>query len=107
MDHVSKSRLAEIPVGPGTQDEFVPDVIDEGAGRQNRFGKNDQVEKPNDLCQRSRHFRFFNVAGNTDFGIEDGIRLQYLRGQQHVIKAVWRICLVHRCLWIFNLVVSH
>ncbi len=106
MDHVSESRLAEIPVCPSTQDEFVPGVIDERAGRQNRPGKNDQVEKANDLSQRSRHVRFFNVAGGTDLGVQDRIRLQYLRGQLHVIKTVWRICQDHRCHRIFSRVVS-
>lgn len=96
MDHVSKSRLAETPVCLGTQDEFVPHAIDERAGRQDRPGKRDQVEKANDLSQRLRHFRFFNVAGSTDFGIQDGIRLQYRRCQLHVIKTVGRVCLVQR-----------
>ena len=97
MNHASKIPFAEAPVRPGTQDEFVPDVIEELAGRENRFRNSDKVEEADHLRQRLRDMEFFNFACCGNFGVQDRIGLKHFLGQLRVIKAVWMVYQVHRC----------
>ena len=69
MDHASKIPFAEAPVRPGAQDEFVPDVIEELAGRENRFRNRDKVEEANHLGQRLPDLEFFNFACCANFAV--------------------------------------
>ncbi len=47
MDHASEISFAEAPIRASAQDEFVPDLIEELAGRENRIRKRDKVEEAN------------------------------------------------------------
>lgn len=107
MDHASTFPFAEAQVRLSAQDEFVPDVIDERAGCEDRFRKCNKVEEANHLRQRLRDLGFSNVACNTDFGVQDRIGLKDFCGQLRVIKALWRICHVHRWRMFQSPVVSN